>query len=177
MNKLLSASFGITFFSFFLFGIGLYANIFILYGFGLTGFGLAFALFGLLNLIKPIMVAGTPKSNTGAIWFLGLSIIGIGSFAIYSSSGFWLDFPAYINKNYSRLEGIPSKIIYEEPSSRSEIEGKVFVTINNKRLSLDPPPKYSVQKMKGHRFEINYLPNTDWIISYQIEGLTTKSGK
>lgn len=159
--------------SFILFIIGIYANIFTFYGIGLSGVGLSLVLFGVLKWkgIKGVQSGINPR--TIGVWKYRLLMIGMGFLALYGSTGFWLDLPSYINKNYSRLEGIPTKITYEEPSSKSELEGTIIVTIQNKRLPLDPSPKYPIEHMEGHRFEIYYLPHTEWIINYKIEGLDT----
>lgn len=139
--------------------LGIYAKIFLMYGIGLTGAGLSFVLFSISN--------GKEFKRFQGIQYR-LVLLGLGLLTLYGSSGFWLDLPLYVNKNYSHLEGIPQKITYEEPS-KGELEGTIIVTIHNKRLPLDPSPKYPIEHMKGHRLEIYYLPHTEWIINYKIE--------
>ena len=153
--------------------LGIYTNNFPFCAIGLTGAGLSFILFSLkvkkdwkgFNRVKEL-----PFIGSSVVWIYRLGILGIGAVALYSASSFWADSPAYVKKNYAKLEGIPSKIVFEKPSSDGEIEGTITVIINHKRLSIAPNPHRPIGKnVDGHRFMINYLPNTKWVMDYKIE--------
>ncbi|MEH7309294.1 hypothetical protein, partial [Neobacillus drentensis] len=140
---------------------------------GLTGAGLSFILFS-LKVKKEWKgfkrVQELPYIGSSILWVYRLGILGLGALALYSASAFWADSPAYIKKNYVKLEGIPSKIVYERPSTKGVIQGTITVIINNKRLSIAPNPRYPIKKnVEGRHFLINYLPNTEWIMDYRIE--------
>jgi hypothetical protein len=162
---------GITFFL--LVPLGIYTNIFPFVAIGLTGAGLSFILYSLkvkTNWKGFNKVQRLPYIGSSVVWIYRLGILGIGVVALYSASSFWADSPTYVKKNYAKLEGIPSKIVFENPSSKEEIEGTITVIINNKRLSIAPNPHHPIGKnVEGHRFQINYLPNTKWVMDYKIE--------
>ena len=161
---------GITFFL--LVPLGIYTNNFPLCAIGLTGAGLSFILYSLkvkndwkgLNRVQEL-----PYIGTSVIWVYRFGILGLGALALFSASAYWADSPAYIKKNYTKVEGIPSKIVYDQPS-KGEIGGTITVIINHKRLSISPNPHNPIgKKMEGRRFLINYLPNTEWVMDYKIE--------
>jgi hypothetical protein len=161
---------GIGVFFYFLSLLGLYGNIFLMFGIGLTGAGLSLVLSSITmknNWDGFKWRQKNPNLRIIMVWFQRLLFLGLGFLSLYGASSYWLDLPSYINKNYSHLEGIPTKITYEEPSGH-EVEGTIFVTIKNKTLSLDTLSNNPVKHMEGHRFEINYLPHTKWIINYKI---------
>lgn len=109
---------GIFFFLFVPFGI--YTNIFLIYGIGLTGAGLSFVFFSIVvkNSWRGFKRFKRISYNLSIImnWLHRLFTLGIGLLALYGASAFWLDLPAYIDKDYSRLEGIPTKLAYEKSS-------------------------------------------------------------
>lgn len=162
---------GITFFLFV--PLGIYTNIFPFVTIGLTGAGLSFVLYSLkikndwkcFNRMQKL-----PFIGSSVVWIYRLGIFGIGAAALYSASSFWADSPAYIKKNYAKIEGIPSKIVYEKATSRGQIDGTITVIINNKRLSIAQNPRYPIKNnVEGRHFLINYLPNTEWVMDYTIE--------
>ncbi|MEY2194456.1 hypothetical protein AB7942_17200 [Neobacillus sp. BF23-41] len=161
---------GITFFL--LVPLGMYTNIFPFCAIGLTGAGLSFILISLKvkNVWKGFnRVQELPYIGSSVMWIYRFGILGLGALALFSASAYWADSPAYIKKNYTILEGIPSKIVYEKPS-KGEIQGTITVIIHNKRLNISPNPKYPIEKnVEGRRFQINYLPNTEWVMDYKIE--------
>jgi hypothetical protein len=160
---------GITFFL--LVPLGIYTNIFPYCAIGLTGAGLSFILYSIKvrrDSKRFDRVQALPYIGSSLIWVYRLGILSLGAIALYSASSFWADSPAYLKKNYAKIEGIPSKIVYERPI-KGEIKGTITVIINNKRLNLAPNPHYSIEKLEGHRFLINYLPNTEWVMDYKIE--------
>ncbi|PEK98188.1 hypothetical protein [Bacillus sp. AFS017336] len=150
--------------------IGSQANIFLLYGIGLTGAGLTCVLFAITvknnwKGFKKYHVAS--KFENISISFNRLVILVVGLFSLYGTVSFCMDLPAYINKNYSHLEGIATKITNDETST-GRLEGEFDVTINNKKITLESSSKYPIEQMDGHRFKVNYLPHTEWIINYKI---------
>ena len=162
---------GITFFLFV--PLGIYTNIFPFVTIGLTGAGLSFILYSLkikndwkgFNRMQKL-----PFIGSSVVWIYRLGILGLGAVALYSASSFWADSPAYIKKNYAKIEGIPSKIVYEKAPSMGQIEGTITVIINNKRLSIAPNPRYPIKNnVEGRHFLINYLPNTEWVMDYTIK--------
>jgi hypothetical protein len=162
---------GITFFLFV--PLGIYTNNFPLCAIGLTGAGLSFLLFSLkvkndwkgFNRVQKL-----PYIGSSIPWAYRMGILGIGAAALYSASSYWADSPAYLKKNYAKIEGIPSKIVYEKPSTKGEIQGTITVIINNKRLSIAPNPRDPIRNnVEGRHFLINYLPNTEWVMDYKIE--------
>ncbi|WHY69353.1 hypothetical protein [Neobacillus sp. SuZ13] len=162
---------GITFF--FFVPLGIYTNIFPFVTIGLTGAGLSFTLYSLkikndwkgFNRLQKL-----PFIGSSVVWIYRLGILGLGAVALYSATSFWADSPAYIKKNYAKIEGIPSKIVYEKATLKSQIEGTITVIINNKRLSIAPNPHYPIKNnVEGRHFLINYLPNTEWVMDYTIE--------
>ncbi|MFP5115350.1 hypothetical protein ACSU64_23650 [Bacillaceae bacterium C204] len=162
---------GITFFLLVL--LGIYTNIFPFCAIGLTGAGLSFILYSLKvkNDSKGfIRVQELPFIGSSIVWIYRIGILGLGAVVLYSASAFWADSPAYIKKNYAKIEGIPSKIVYEKPTSKGGMEGAITVIIHNKRLSISPNPRYPFEKnVEGRHFLINYLPNTEWVMDYKIE--------
>ena len=162
---------GITFFLFV--PLGIYTNNFPFCTIGLTGAGLSFLLFSLkvkndwkgFNKVQKL-----PYIGSSIPWAYRMGILGIGAAALYSASSYWADSPAYLKKNYAKIEGIPSKIVYEKPSTKGEIQGTITVIINNKRLSIAPNPRDPIRNnVEGRHFLINYLPNTEWVMDYKIE--------
>ncbi|MEH7074921.1 hypothetical protein [Neobacillus drentensis] len=162
---------GITFFL--LVPLGIYTNIFPFCAIGLTGAGLSFILYSLkvendwkgFNKVKKL-----PFIGTSAVLIFRLSLLGLGAAALYNASAFWADSPVYFKKNYAKLEGIPSQVIYEKPAKGEMINGPITVIINNKRLNIAPKPDYPIERsLEGRRFLINYLPNTKWVMDYKIE--------
>ncbi|WP_066253788.1 hypothetical protein [Neobacillus drentensis] len=152
--------------------LGVYTNNFPFCAIGLTGAGLSFILLSLkvnndwkgFNRVQELPYIGSSVTRVSR-----LGILGLGALALFSASSYWADSPAYIKKNYTKIEGIPSKIVYEQPA-KGEIGGLITVIINNKRLSIAPNPHYPIEKnMDGRRFFINYLPNTEWVMDYKIE--------
>lgn len=162
---------GITFFLFV--PLGIYTNNFPFCAIGLTGAGLSFLLFSLkvkndwkgFNRVQKL-----PYIGSSIPWAYRIGILGIGAAALYSASNYWADSPAYLKKNYAKIEGIPSKIVYEKPTTKGEIQGTITVIINNKRLSIAPNPRDPIRNnVEGRHFLINYLPNTEWVMDYKIE--------
>ena len=161
---------GITFFLFVL--LGIYTNIFPFCAIGLTGAGLSFILYS-IKVKKDwkgfSKVQELPLIGSSLVWMYRFGILGLGAVALYNASAYWADSPAYFHKNYKRIEGIPSKVVYKGHST-GEISGPITVIINNKHLSIAPRPHEPIEKnIEGRRFLINYLPNTKWVIDYKIE--------
>lgn len=161
---------GITFFL--LVPLGIYTNNFPFSAIGLTGAGLSFILYSLkvkkdwkgFNRVQEL-----PYIGSSVVWIFRLSVLGLGAVALYNASAFWADSPAYIKKNYTKIEGIPSKVVYENPS-KGKFNGPITVIINNKRLSIAPKPRFPMERnLEGRRFLIDYLPNTEWVMDYKIE--------
>lgn len=159
---------GIVFFLFV--PLGIYLNLFLLYGIGLTLAGISFVLVGILlkKNSKCLIGQGIPYVSFLFFWLYRLFILTIGILALYGSSAFLMDLPKYLTNDYSKLEGVPEKIVLDK-SSDGKSEDMVLVTINGKRLTLNPTPKQSVEKLQGRYFVIKYLPNTKWIIEYTIK--------
>jgi hypothetical protein len=150
--------------------IGSYGNIFLIFGIGLIGAGLSSVLFAIT--VKNKWGGFKRFRSNSKLENISISIsriiIGVvGLYSLYGAYLFLLDLPSYINKNYSHLEGIPTKITNLETST-GRMEGEFDVTINNKKISLTSSSKYPIEQMDGHRFKINYLPHTEWIINYKI---------
>jgi hypothetical protein len=172
--------FGLAITFFLLVPLGIYTNNFPFCAIGLTGTGLSLILFSLkekngrswkgTNRLKKL-----PFIGSSVMWIYRIGILGLGGLALFSALPYWADSPAYINKNYTKLEGIPSKIVYDQPS-KGEIGGAFTVIINNKRLSIAPNSHYPHEKnIEGQRFLIKYLPNTDWVMDYKIERSSEKN--
>lgn len=166
---------GLGIFFFLFVPLGIYMDLFIIYGIGLTGAGLSFALFSLF--VKRSWkgfkrVQDIPTLSSVIILFYRLFIFAIGVFALYGATAFWLDLPDFFNKEYAKLEGIPSQLTYEEPA-RGDLTGTMIITINGKTLPLHPTPQVPIENLQGRYFQIHYLPNTEWIIHYEIDGKKT----
>lgn len=127
---------GAGIFFFLLVPLGIFANIFPLYGIGLSGAGVCFAIFSIIvkkdwkgfNRFKRV-----PYLSTSVIGMYRVFLLGIGLLALYGASAFWQDLPAYLSEDYSTAEGVPEEVIKEEGS-----DGLIILTIDGKKFSLPP---------------------------------------
>ncbi|WP_431803671.1 hypothetical protein [Halobacillus andaensis] len=152
--------------SFVLVGVGIFNEIFFVYGMGLTVAGLSLIVFAFIvrkDWKGYKRFQGVKFLSTLIPWVNRIFCFGLGISALMGASAFWQDVPAYINQDYAVLKGIPEEIEEFE-------DGEIIVTINDERLPLYPNPPYSKEELEGQYFTIHYLPNTDWIEGYFIEG-------
>lgn len=150
--------------------IGIFADFFFVYGIGLTSAGIFLILFA-------IVVKNNWKgfhSFEGVRWLeaifprlVRLFLFALGVLMLTGASAFWQDVPLYLKKEYHYVEGVPSEIIYHEPT-RGNIHPSITVNIEGQKLTIQPAPKYSLEELNKMTFKIFYLPNTEWLITYEI---------
>ncbi|MCA0988582.1 hypothetical protein [Guptibacillus algicola] len=158
---------GAGIFFFLLVPLGIFTNIFPLYGIGLSGAGLCFVIFSIIvkkdwkgfNRFKRV-----PYLSAIVIGMYRVFLLGIGLLALYGASAFWQDLPAYMSEDYPTLEGVPEDVMKEEGS-----DGLIILTMDGKKLPLPPESGTSVEDFKGERVEVSYLENTEWIMDYKVK--------
>ncbi|QOR64706.1 hypothetical protein IM538_12605 [Cytobacillus suaedae] len=139
-------------------------HILVLY-IGLLGLGFSFIFFGLTatqkwngyGSLKPIS------------WFFRLIALAVGGFILYLGSQLYTDVQVYVDGNFKTIKGVPTEIIDIE--SNREMVKTITVVIDEISFELKPPSKYyfHTEKLEGKSFTIHYLPNTMWVIDYEVE--------
>ncbi|RXJ00265.1 hypothetical protein DS745_12080 [Anaerobacillus alkaliphilus] len=147
---------------FFLFvPLGGFANIFPLFVIGLIVSGIGFILYA-------IFVREREDQYKWVYWLHRSVVFGIGCLAFVAGTYNSLDLPAYFKKEYDTIQGIPTEIIYYEPS-RGEITGTFSITIDGEIFSIDRRLGQGVEDLENRMFTIRYLPRSKWIIDYEMK--------
>ncbi|ARI76412.1 hypothetical protein [Halobacillus mangrovi] len=102
---------------------------------------------------------GTPMSVFRLVFLLA----GVACALI--SSIYLRDLPHYVHKDYETLKGVPSKVKQVNPS-RYEGNG-IDITLNGKEFRVNG--NFNVENLRDKQFVIQYLPYSDWIISYKVD--------
>ena len=147
--------------------LGIFTNIFPIYGIGLTGAGVCFVIFSIIvkndwkgfNRFKRV-----PYLTAIVIGMYRITVLVFGLIALYGASAFWQDLPAYVSEDYSIAEGVPEDVMKEEGS-----DGLIILTIDGKKHPLPPTSGLSVEDFKEEQVEVRYLENTDWIMGYEVK--------
>lgn len=157
--------FVVTAFIFILFiPTGLYTQHIVVFFIGLFGLGLSFCLFG-ITATKNWKGFGELRPIS---WFFRLLSIGIGGFIIYLSNPLYIDVTYFMNKQYEIIQGVPSEIM--DPGTNREMVKMITVVINEQSFELIPKPEFyiDIDKLEQKMFKIYYLPNTKWVVSYEV---------
>ncbi len=141
--------------------LGGYANVFPIFVLGLTVSGIGFIYYS-------IIVKEREDQFKWVYWLHRIVVFGIGCIALTAGSHDALDLPAYVKREYLTIEGVPSEIVYYEPS-RGEITGTFSIRINGETFCIDRRLGQDVEDIENRVFVIQYLPRSKWIIGYHIK--------
>lgn len=163
----LALFFGIFFLS------GSAANMFLMYVVGLTGMGICIILTG---LTIPKISAWIKKSFETDKNYLTMMVQGVvllaGVGMLFGSIDYWRDIPLYNDKKFEVISGKPASVTEYRSKGNRHITG-LDVEIKGELFYLDAdlpdfPAFKETEELKEKRFIIFYLPNSNWIIDYQI---------
>ncbi|MBS8265405.1 hypothetical protein DYI25_13335 [Mesobacillus boroniphilus] len=134
----------------------------------MLGFTISAFLFIYLGLVLRSDKENPEILTTPVLWFLRFLSIAFGIFILGVFIPFWRDFPEYINKEYIELEGYPTYVDYELGGWSRYEEPELHVTIEGKELYLEIYPE-NPEELYDKYFTIQYLPETEWIISLDMK--------
>lgn len=80
------------------------------------------------------------------------------------SSIYLRDLPNYVQKDYETMKGVPSNIVNVK-ASRYEGNG-IDIVLNGKEFRINGD--LQIDNLRDKQFVINYLPHSNWIISYKV---------
>lgn len=134
----------------------------------MIGFTISAFLFILLGVFLRSDAENPEILTAPVLWFLRVISIAFGIFQFVVFLPFWRDLPEYINKEYIVLEGYPTEVDYDPGGWSRYDESELYVTIDGKELLVELYPE-DPEDLYEKYFTIEYLPETEWIISLDMK--------